>query len=345
MTALDSAIDARPVLPYPDGWFALCLSHELKAGTVLTAVFMGRELVLYRTASGLVRIADPHCPHLGAHLGHGGRVEGEHLVCPFHGLAFDPQGHCARAAGGQTPPKAALHFWPALEINGAVFVWQDHAGRPPWFELPAFDFEGFSVPRSSSYEPTGYVQDMVENTADMAHFPVLHGFTDTTMTHRADGHRITFELSGHWKGARVRMCFTSYGLGYTEGESEVPGLGVRVKTLSFASPIVPLRWKFRWSDAVRISKLDALPGPLRRAVYATLSVPAHRWFAKVASADFGIWNHRQYVARPKLMAGEASIAALRRWSAQFYPSTEQRLESLPTRDVVRPILLRADTGT
>ena len=29
-----------------------------------------------------------HCPHMGAHLGFGGRVVGEAIRCPMHGFSF-----------------------------------------------------------------------------------------------------------------------------------------------------------------------------------------------------------------------------------------------------------------
>ena len=35
---------------------------------------------------------DAFCPHLGAHLGHGGTVDGCEIVCPFHGWQFDAEG-------------------------------------------------------------------------------------------------------------------------------------------------------------------------------------------------------------------------------------------------------------
>ncbi|WP_438483776.1 Rieske 2Fe-2S domain-containing protein [Streptomyces sp. S186] len=88
------------------------------------------------TRGGLVRGTDPHCPHLGAHPGHGGRVEGERLICPFHGFAFDADGSCVATGYGTRPPKAALRFRHSQEANGFVFVWQRNAGLPPQWELP-----------------------------------------------------------------------------------------------------------------------------------------------------------------------------------------------------------------
>ena len=87
--------------PIPFGWYALEYSSELQAGDVIPLEYFGRDLVLFRTESGEPRVLDAFCPHLGAHLGHGGRVEGEGLRCPFHAWLWDGEGRCV-GRGGET---------------------------------------------------------------------------------------------------------------------------------------------------------------------------------------------------------------------------------------------------
>lgn len=43
--------------------------------------------------SGIVKILDAYCPHLGANLGQG-LVKGECLECPFHHWLFRGDGYC-----------------------------------------------------------------------------------------------------------------------------------------------------------------------------------------------------------------------------------------------------------
>ena len=52
------------------------------------------ELIARRNASGELQVFDAFCPHQGAHLGHGGRLEDDCLRCPFHGFYFDAEGRC-----------------------------------------------------------------------------------------------------------------------------------------------------------------------------------------------------------------------------------------------------------
>src|SRR3954469_18008075 len=68
--------------PYPYGWFAVAFSRELRRGSLLRRRFMDRDIVVFRTRSGIACAAEAYCPHLGAHLG-AGNVEGEDLRCPF----------------------------------------------------------------------------------------------------------------------------------------------------------------------------------------------------------------------------------------------------------------------
>lgn len=327
----DMAMDAppRPIiegprsLPWPNGWFALCYSDELRRGNVRIVPFMGSELVVYRTAAGIAHAVSPYCPHLGAHLGHGGKVEGETLVCPFHGLAYGTDGACVHSPFGR-PPCVVLEQWLVQERSGMVMVWRDHMGRTPDWEIPDVDTTGFSPGRGSCQEMGGYAHDLVENSADMKHFAYLHGFTDVAMRHEADRHCLRFILTGCWHGVPLRISMTGHGLGYVLGETDVPRFGVRAITRTFATPTAPLKWMLRWTDVVRVSRLDALPLPLRSALYAVLIVPAHRWFVRVASADFPIWSNRRYLDQPRLMAGENNMAVLRRWMMQFYPDQPVR---------------------
>ncbi|KVQ49999.1 2Fe-2S ferredoxin [Burkholderia cepacia] len=319
-TLPDPVIKGRRPMPYPNGWFALCYSDELKPGDVRIAPFMGHELVVYRTARGEAHVVEPYCPHLGAHLGHGGKVDGDDLVCPFHGLSFGPDGTCTRAPGHRVPPRAALVRWMTCDRNGVVLVWRDSAGRPPDWEIDEIETDqGFSPSKRSCDLFDGYLHDVGENSADVVHFAHLHGFTDTTITHEVRPSSITFDMTGQFRGVLINMHMVNYGVGCVIGTSTAESLGATVLTQVFITPTAPLKWTLRVSNAVRISRVATLPAVLRKPVNTILVTLAHRWAIGLAKDDFPIWNHRNFVDHPKLMAGEASIAAYRRWMKQFYP--------------------------
>ena len=71
----------------PTGWFQVAWSDEIATGQVHRMHYFGQEMVAWRAQSGRLCVMDAYCEHLGAHLGHGGHVEGESIQCPFQPAA------------------------------------------------------------------------------------------------------------------------------------------------------------------------------------------------------------------------------------------------------------------
>lgn len=57
--------------PYPNGWFRIGWSDQLKKGDVRSVSFLGLELAMFRSndKAGKVYVVNAFCPHLGANLG------------------------------------------------------------------------------------------------------------------------------------------------------------------------------------------------------------------------------------------------------------------------------------
>ena len=62
-------------------------ASRIREGQVLCFTVAGRRLAVGRTARGYFAL-DDRCPHAGGSLGEG-LVDGETLVCPIHGYAYD----------------------------------------------------------------------------------------------------------------------------------------------------------------------------------------------------------------------------------------------------------------
>lgn len=305
-----------PFSPYPEGWYLLRESAALGPGEVVPLRYFGRDLVLYRTDGGRAVVADAHCPHMGAHLGHGGAVDGEGIRCPFHRWRFDASGECSDVpyARDGRAPRVCVRTWPVREHSGLVMVWCSEAGRDPWWEPPRRAEHG--APGWLGYVTAGWTirmhtQELVENVPDTAHFTYVHTV--------GDGLRAEYEIDGHVYRQRSLMPVDG---GYVEfTRQEASGLGlVWLRTngavpswfLTATTPIddehVELRLLFLVPDETGTGEI----GPAARAmVDATV---------ENTSRDVPIWEHKVYVERAPLVADDGPIREVRRWARQFYPS-------------------------
>src|SRR5512139_1836887 len=133
---LESNAERNAFPGYPRGWFVVAVADDVRKDAPLPLKYFGRELIAFRDSNGAPSVLDAHCPHLGAHVGHGGKVEDGCIRCPFHAWSFDASGRCVDVPyAKQIPKRAALGSYPTVERNGLVFVYFDPKGRAPDFEI------------------------------------------------------------------------------------------------------------------------------------------------------------------------------------------------------------------
>jgi len=330
-----------PALPDPNGWFALAFSDELKPGRILTRPLLGEEVVLYKTQRGQIRAVRPYCPHLGAHLGVGGKISGEDIVCPFHNFAFDPAGTCVRTGYGLQPPKASLIQYPVREVNGSVYVWWHSLGAPPDWEVPALYIPGRVAPSHHTFEMAGHPQDGVENAFDFGHLAQLHSFTDITIEGGPVPGEKTCVLQYSFRRSfpllpKLQLSYTITVIGLATILAEVPL--PQAKTSMYAIihfiPIKPGRIQVRVGTVLEVEHLPLLRGAAGRRVARHLSrlltAFAQWWTCWDTSVDFTIWHHQEYCEHPRLAKGDGPIGRYRQWARQFY---------------TEPTVAAADAGT
>jgi 3-ketosteroid 9alpha-monooxygenase subunit A len=308
--------------PMPDGWFAVCFSDELAAGELRRARYFDRELVCLRGADGVARVFDAYCPHLGAHLGHGGKVEGDGVRCPFHGWRFDGAGRCAEVPyARKIPPKAKLSRYEVVERNGLVFAWRHAGGAPPGWEIPEVAELGspdWTPPERREWTIQSAAQEMAENTVDPAHFRYVHRTNTVPETESAEirGHvlhvvsRNRVSTPRGEQSGRIEIQAHGFGFGWTRF-SGIADLLV----LTTGSPIDADHTHTRLQFSVKkLLNSDATRG-VGRAFIAEIE----RQFTQ----DIPIWENKIHLEHPLLVEGEAEIALLRRWARQFYTATNR----------------------
>jgi phenylpropionate dioxygenase-like ring-hydroxylating dioxygenase large terminal subunit len=158
-------------------WFIACRSKELRPRRVVKRELLGTNVALFRSSDGVAHALRDVCPHRTVPLS-AGFVDGETLVCRYHGWAFDGSGTCRAVPGleGDTSRRTrdALAY-PVREQDGFVWVYAT-PGEEPRNEPHRFEFLTTKGYRSMvlQFDAVGELPDILENFLDTTHTHFLH---------------------------------------------------------------------------------------------------------------------------------------------------------------------------
>lgn len=182
-------------------WFVVARSIEV-GSTPVPVRLLGRNVVLWRTASGEVAAAPDRCPHREAPLS-AGHVEEGCLVCPYHGWTFGDGGRCVHipsaGEGAPVPPRAHLAVHHCAERYGLVWVSLDEP-RAPIPDIAQEDDDTFRRINTPIQLWNTSATRMSDNFCDITHFPFVH---TGTFGRRQDTKAPRIELGDldhHWHG-------------------------------------------------------------------------------------------------------------------------------------------------
>ncbi|MGZ8748092.1 MAG: aromatic ring-hydroxylating oxygenase subunit alpha, partial [Mycobacterium sp.] len=206
---------------FPTGWFIVGFASELEAGQVKRAHYFGEELVMFRTKSGKVNVLDAYCLHLGANMGVGGTVEGEHIVCPWHGWEWRGDGTNALIPYSKIGCKQNVRIksYPAREWYGFIVVWHERHGRAPYWQppvLPELETDDYYPlhPHSRMLNRVKvHAQMIIENAADPYHVQFVHKADSAanTTSFDADGYHLHATVTAKFGGGRASTWLTPDG--------------------------------------------------------------------------------------------------------------------------------------
>ncbi|MBQ0772248.1 Rieske 2Fe-2S domain-containing protein [Parasphingorhabdus sp.] len=316
----------------PFGWYGVSYSSELEIGDVRDLHYFGRDLVLFRNEEGEAGLLDAYCPHLGAHLGKGGKVEGDSIRCPFHAWQFRPDGYCSKIPYAKAfPPRAKreplTQAYPVVESSGVIWTWYHPDNVEPLFEVidyPEFTDPAWAKPTRREWRFASNPQEIAENGVDVAHFAYVHamdavpeGETSYDGVKRrsiARGHR-TVPVDGEMKQMPYSVETVQNGAG--QKYTKLKGL-VDLSLLVIATPIegddVELRFCFT-HPAVESGSMQEM---------AVKMAIEHTCGQQGVEGDIPIWESKIHLAQPYLCDGDGPILRFRKYFEQFYAATAEK---------------------
>ena len=157
-------------------WYVAAYGDEV-ARELLPRTVCGEPLVLYRTEAGeAVALAD-RCVHRRYPLSKS-RLDGDRIVCGYHGFTYDTGGRCVYVPGQQRIPRSArVGAYPVVEQDSFVWVFigdpaladAEAIPRAPWLDDPGYATVRGMEPLAARYEL------LVDNLMDLSHETYLHG--------------------------------------------------------------------------------------------------------------------------------------------------------------------------
>lgn len=157
-------------------WYVAASSEEL-IHKPLGRTVCNKDLVFYRLDSGQAIALEDFCPHRGLPLSLG-YVQGDNLVCGYHGLEVDCLGNCAGmlSQGERAQRFRPVTTYPLAEKGGYIWVWlgekekadEDLVPKMLWAETESWVYAG------SYYHMNCDYRLLIDNLMDLTHETYVH---------------------------------------------------------------------------------------------------------------------------------------------------------------------------
>ena len=205
---------------YPTGWYWASFGEDLRKGQVKPVEFMGRHFALFRAKNGTVGLMDAQCCHMGADLGHGGKVVGDRLVCGYHGWEFNTDGKCEHmplVEERHMTSRACQPTLPVVERAGNIWFW--YGSSTPTKEFPDVSYfnnrKEFLTFKGEVHLGHSDPLPIMEHVSDVYHFQHNHGTTEPMeyVITRDEGDTFEYKLRpqvGSAQRSKVQAFFKPY---------------------------------------------------------------------------------------------------------------------------------------
>lgn len=161
-----------------NAWYAAGFADELQEG-VISRTILDEPVLIFKGADGApIALAD-RCAHRFAPLSRG-KIEGETVQCPYHGLVFGKDGACVRnplGKGAITSAMSVPAYLSAIQ-NGIVWIWMGDKDKGRATPPPAYAFldsHDFTVIKGYLHVEAHY-ELVTDNLLDLSHAEYLHPF-------------------------------------------------------------------------------------------------------------------------------------------------------------------------
>lgn len=192
-------------------WYIAAFSHELTR-TPIERTLLGTPVAMYRTEAGAPIAMYGLCPHRYYPLALG-RLDGDALVCGYHGFTFAADGKCIRIPSQETGAGFCQPTYRIEERAPLCWIWMGDPEKCDPDLIPPHEAVGLGESwRHASLvrlPMKGRAQLLIDNLMDLTHLPFIHHhipggdvFTKTPMIaeERNRSYRLRRLVKSPWTG-------------------------------------------------------------------------------------------------------------------------------------------------
>jgi phenylpropionate dioxygenase-like ring-hydroxylating dioxygenase large terminal subunit len=156
-------------------WFPVAYAKDVR-DKPLAVRSLDENLVVWRVRDASVSIARDLCLHRGVPLSLGW-VEGNELVCKYHGFRYASSGQCVKIPAHPTaaiPPKLCLPTHPVREAYGLIWTQIIADSSAPFPDFHEWDDPDYVQILPNSVSLNSSAGRQVEGFLDVSHFATVH---------------------------------------------------------------------------------------------------------------------------------------------------------------------------
>ena len=156
-------------------WYPVAFAHEI-TDKPYAARLLDERVVVYRLTDGTVVAAKDICFHRGVPLSMG-FVEGDEIICRYHGLRYAPDGRCVcipAHPNGAISPRLRLQMFSAQERFGLIWVRLVDEGDRPLPEMEEWAHTDYIQVLPEAVSINAAAGRQVEGFLDVSHFAFVH---------------------------------------------------------------------------------------------------------------------------------------------------------------------------
>jgi 3-ketosteroid 9alpha-monooxygenase subunit A len=306
---------------YRHGWYLVGFERDLN--DEIAPVSVGSERLLLVCAVGAIRAFNADCPHRGAHLGYGGQLDDNAIICPFHRFRI--------VLGTRDTNELSVRERHALVVGGLVFIRLSDGFDHGFTDFIQDIAESHVIMPGHVWYLEVPAALMIENGFDPAHFQSVHRFG-------AHAIRTQTNLRGDLEMAGCLGLAAKLERGdvtFSEDQSTTDRVGTPKSGIPFAlSAFSPGLSVLRvGGEYPYVTIIGATPGPKKHSLLrVSLALPravygdppdqqiASRFLEQIKAGiedDRAIWEHLSFSSPAKFMATDAPVVEFRRFCRQL----------------------------